>query len=91
MPYFQVCLVTAKLSVSASVNLDAKTIGIGLYLTIGKKYYRSGTTFDICNPQSMILKSSTKRKEKCQKIGRWQMLHQYSKRAHNNLQKIIDQ
>jgi len=37
MPYCQVCLVTVKLSVSASVNLDVKTIGIGLSVksTIG--------------------------------------------------------
>jgi len=41
MPYCQVCLVTLKLSVSASVNLDVKTIGIG------KKYYRSGTTVSV--------------------------------------------
>jgi len=30
MPYCQVCLVTVKLSVSVSVNLDVKTIGIRL-------------------------------------------------------------
>jgi len=30
MSYCQVCLVTIKLSVSASINLDVKTIGIGL-------------------------------------------------------------
>jgi len=37
MPYCRVCLVTVKLSVSALVNLDVKTIGIGLSVksTIG--------------------------------------------------------